>query len=436
MKDQLKMEQSIKRNQQIEGYKKVLTEFNCRGIQYCLLRNYEFLYDPSFPVEGLDIIISKSDMPKVDLILRELDFTKRKQQFSLAHKAYFKLVDLKMVSFDIQVGGVYWNDMKYLDESVLKHLVNKEFFFVLADNDAFVMYLVHSILGKRYFKPKYQQILSSLEIDENYVLEYLSTIFNPKIARRLLALVKQQKFAEIPIYPLVVYFILKKPSRIAVFLGLFGRWIIWKKPFTQAPLISVLGPDGAGKSTLVSALQEHLQLKGRTVKVVYTGRGRNHLLPITKIGRAYKRTEKKKVQAANSKRSSFSTRFLYTVSSPIFAFDQLLRYYIRIFPARIGKKIVITDRYGSDIMLMKNVPFGFKKFLLWFVPQPTLTLFLYNTPEVLKERRPAENIDDLRRQLEIFNRFAYSMKLETNSKDRNNAPALGYVETYLLRNWY
>ncbi|MBI2125167.1 ATP/GTP-binding protein [Candidatus Woesearchaeota archaeon] len=425
---------------QVDWYKKVLTEFNARGIQYCLLRNYEFLYDDSFPIEGLDMVVSKPDLVRVGEVLHNFGFMKRKQQFSLMHKAYFKLVDLKQVSFDLQVGGVYWNDMRYLEESILKNRIAKDFFFVLSENDAAVMYVAHSILGKRYFKSKYQRIISSMKYDRNEVLAALSSIFNRRKAATILDLVEQQKFERIPTYSLAAYFVMKKLGHITTFLALCGRWLGWKKFFTPAPLISVLGPDGAGKSTLVSSLQEHLEVKGRRVKVVYTGRGRNHLLPITKIGRAYKKTEKRKMalspSPAAAAKSLFLKKLLYTASAPVFFFDQLLRYYARIFPARMQKKIVITDRYGSDIMLMKNVPFGFKRFLLWFLPKPPLTIFLYNTPEVLKERRPQENIDDLKKQLEIFNRFTYSLKLQTSGKEKRNLQALEFVESYLLRNWW
>src|SRR3989338_1714045 len=248
-------------NIQVDWYKKVLTEFNARGIQYCLLRNYEFLYDDSFPIEGLDMVVSKPDLVRVGEVLHNFGFMKRKQQFSLMHKAYFKLVDLKQVSFDLQVGGVYWNDMRYLEESILKNRIAKDFFFVLSENDAAAMYVAHSILGKRYFKSKYQRIISSMKYDRNEVLAALSSIFNRRKAATILDLVEQQKFERIPTYSLAAYFVMKKLGHIITFLALCGRWLRWKRFFTPAPLISVLGPDGAGKSTLVSSLREHLEAK-------------------------------------------------------------------------------------------------------------------------------------------------------------------------------
>ena len=101
----------------------------------------------------------------------------------------------------MQIGGVYWNDMKYLsDKQLITNRKKYSFFYIPSDQDTFVMLLVHSILGKRYFKPKYQKILSSLEINKEFAFKELKRIFNKKIAKRLLILVKNKKFNKIKLY--------------------------------------------------------------------------------------------------------------------------------------------------------------------------------------------------------------------------------------------
>ena len=142
------------RNERLECIKIVLKEFDEQNINYCILRNYEFLLGNPMPIESLDTVVSKKDFRRADKILKDFDFIKRKQQFSLKHKAYFRLIDLQKVSFDIQIGGIHWNDMVYLDESILENRKKIKYFYALSDKDTFVMLLVHSILGKRYFKPK------------------------------------------------------------------------------------------------------------------------------------------------------------------------------------------------------------------------------------------------------------------------------------------
>src|SRR3989344_6935974 len=146
----------------IGQFKALFSDFDKHGIGYCVLRNFEFLFDDNYAWEGLDTAIPKDDFAKARGILTQQGFTERKPQFSLKHKAFFKLVNGAKISLDIQVGGVYWNDMRYIDESIIANRIKKDFFYVPNDNDTFLMLLVHSILGKRRFKPKYQEILSTL----------------------------------------------------------------------------------------------------------------------------------------------------------------------------------------------------------------------------------------------------------------------------------
>ncbi|MBS3116597.1 hypothetical protein J4421_03280 [Candidatus Woesearchaeota archaeon] len=428
------------RDEKINEYKKVLEELNKENINYALLRNYEFLIDQTYPVEGLDIIVAEKDFSLFHSLLLTLGFTKRQPQFSLKHKAYFKIINTKFVSFDAQMGGIYWNDMKYLGEEVLTHRQKKEFFFVLSDDDTFIMLLVHSIIGKRYFKEKYQRLLSSLAVNKEYVLGHLSKIFTPEIAKRLFSDAQNENFSRTSIYPLVILFIFRRFFHLATFSKLFLRWLIWKKLLTPAPLISILGPDGAGKSTLVKALHDHLKETGRKTAIVYTGRGRGHLLPITKIGNLYKRTEKKhdagKIKDSLSKKTPFQRKVLYIASAPIFTFDLLLRYFFKIFPKRLFHTIVITDRYSFDIMLMENVPLGFRKFLLSLFPKPTITILLYNDVDELLKRRPLENRANLGRQLEIYHQFHYSLKLKTDTKENVHKTVIEDVYGRLLKGWW
>ena len=421
----------------LAAIKEVFAEFDKQDVKYCLLRNYEGLLGGEESIEGLDTVVGQGDFSKVDGILNQLGFTMRDQQFSRKHKAYFKLVNLKKVSFDIQVGGVYWNDMQYLGEKILQNRVRNSFFFVPSDNDTFVMLLVHSILGKRYFKQKYQNILCSLDIDEESVGNDLARIFSRRIASTLIKSVKDRTFSKIKSYSLVAYFILKQPQRVFRQSVVFMRWLSWKKFLAAYPLISIIGPDGAGKSTMVEGLESFLTRNNRRVAVIYTGRGKKQLLPLKKVGMAYKRREIQRDKKTKPK--ILRRRLLYTAMAPTFTLDLLLRYLFRIMPTRRKRTTVITDRYCSDIMLMKHVPVSMKRFLLRIFPRPTMTFYLYNSPEVLHERRPEESITELQRQLKLFNelkKYLRPVQISTDNEKENNNYVQEMVLTKLLQEWY
>lgn len=422
--------------EQLESLREILQDFEKYNIQYCLLRNYEFLLDSSLPLESLDTVLDKNSLPKAHELFLKHGFMLRKPQFSLTHKAYFKIVNLQKISFDIQIGGVHWNDMQYIDEFIIRNRVKKEFFYVPSDNDTFVMLLVHSILGKRYFKPKYQGILATIPIDERYVTERMTKLFNQQKAIQLVKSARQRQLEPVSPFPFIIHFLFKKPSRILTLSALTLRWIKWKKPFLPAPLISIVGPDGAGKTTMVKNLHDSLLQTKRKSVIIYTGRGRNQVLPFGAIGRKYKAIEKKKDAQYLTKVPSHSRKLLYTLSSFVFAFDLLLRYYFTILPQRLRKRIVITDRYCSDIILMKHVPFPLKKLLYQLFPEPTISILLYNYPEVLHQRRPEEPITELQRQMELFNKLHYSLRVETTNPEEDEKKVLEFVVKKLLVNWY
>lgn len=421
----------------LEVIKQIFEEFEKQDAKYCVLRNYEGLQGEEESIEGLDTVVAHQDFAKVDGILNRFGFTKRKQQFSMRHKAYFKLVNLKKVSFDIQVGGVYWNDMQYLNEKILHDRVRKSFFYVPSDNDTFVMLLVHSILGKRHFKAKYREILSSLQVDEMYVKKDLARIFSKNIAGNLIKKVDSGSFSDIKPYSLAAYFILKRPQRIFRQLLVLRRWLSWKNFFAVYPLISIIGPDGAGKSTMVQSLSDYLSANNRRVSVIYTGRGKGQMLPIRKVGMVYKRKEISKDKKVKPK--VLRRRLLYTLMAPTFTLDLLLRYLFRIMPTRRKRTTVITDRYCSDIMLMKHVPVLIKKVLLRLFPRPTMTFYLHNSPEVLHERRPEETIEELQRQLELFDelkKYLQPIVIQSDNQEENAARVQETVLTKLLKEWY
>src|SRR3989344_36148 len=195
----------------LDEFKEIFSAFEQQGINYCVLRNFEFLFDTNVPWEGLDTVISKDAYEKARAILLQHGFIQRKPQFSLQHKAFFKLVNGIKVSFDVQVGGVYWNDMKYIDEAIITNRVKKDFFYIPSDTDTFLMLLVHSILGKRRFKPKYQEILSTLlekdKVDKQKIVQGLSGIFTKKKAQELFESVKSKQLDKIPIYGLLFTFV-------------------------------------------------------------------------------------------------------------------------------------------------------------------------------------------------------------------------------------
>jgi thymidylate kinase len=199
---------------------------------------------------------------------------------------------------------------------------------------------------------------------------------------------------------------------LKIWFGVYLRGAVWKLPylFKSSPLISFIGMDGAGKTTHTNRLKEILDNNKISYSVVYTGRGRNNILPIQFFGKPYKKIEEKAKKKNKKIKKSFNKKLIYTLAAPIFALDLWLRYFIRIWPKRKTKKIVITDRYLTDILLMANVPMFFKKFLYFFLPKPTKTIYLWNKAEILHKRKPDHSLEDLKRQEMLFSELNKKIK--------------------------
>jgi thymidylate kinase len=130
---------------------------------------------------------------------------------------------------------------------------------------------------------------------------------------------------------------------------------------------------------------------------------------------------------------------LYTCAAPVFALDLWMRYWFQVFPARVKGKIVITDRYCTDLMLMQYVPVWFKKIMIFFFPRPTLTFYLYNTPEVLYARREEESVEELERQLGLFlvlEHMIKPIKIKTTDQKKNQEEVFALVMSFIYKEWY
>jgi len=201
--------------------------------------------------------------------------------------------------------------------------------------------------------------------------------------------------------------------------------------FGWGPLISIIGPEGAGKSTTVENLHKYLRQKGIKVSFLFFGRGNKNIIPINKLNKMFKKEKREKyttiktnvndekIEEIRKEKISLKKRGVHTCASFILTADMMLRYLVHIIPKRIQNQIVITDRYVSDLYNMENVPKGIRSFLVRLFPIPTITFYIYNTIEVMHERKK-RNISDLEWQVQNFavlNKRFGSFSIKTENKE-------------------
>lgn len=405
--------------------RQILFRLDKQGINYVLLRNFESIAKKSlYNEKDIDILIPSEDKKKVKEIMQKFYFKQLRICPAAGHQGFAGSIDGRIVSFHYHIGGVSGAHIPYLDDlSLLSRKVKTNGVFIPSSEDQLLILLLHALLDCASIKNKYNKKINQLlknKLDLDYIHTKISKISNPAFSNKIIKYLKNKNKKRLEK--------IRKPLRKTFCYGDFSRMIILVKAnliravwmsarlFQNSPLISFIGMDGSGKSTITNLLKEQLDNSLITNSLIYTGRGRNNLLPIQFFGKRYKKMENKIKTAKKIKKKKkrdkipLIKKIIFTLAAPVFAFDLFLRYWLVIWPKRKTKQIVITDRYSSDVLLMANVPMLFKKIMYVFFPKPSLTVYLYNDSRVLRRRKKDHPLEDLKRQQKIFRQINKKIK--------------------------
>lgn len=330
---------------------------------------------------------------------------------SAGHMGFVKYTNDRFLSFHYHIGGVAGSHRPYLDAKSVLLRKQKNKLAIVSNEDKLLLLLLHSVLDGSRIKPKYMRELSGLMRNINWgdVMAALDSTLNPPLAKKLKQYLQQNDYARIDkIIPRIQnnfkYGGIWRMLLVMRFAAIKILWSIWRAT-RNAPLVSFIGMDGTGKTTMTRLLKARLDRSLITSELIYTGRGRNNILPIQFFGAKYREISDNAPASAKKKINTgraFKQTIIYSLAAPIFAFDLFLRYWLVIWPKRKTKQIVLTDRYSTDILLMNHVPMPLRKLLYCFLPKPTLTVYLHNRPEILCGRKPDHPLQDLYRQKRIF----------------------------------
>ena len=166
-------------------------------------------------------------------------------------------------------------------------------------------------------------------------------------------------------------------------------------------LISLIGVDGAGKTTTALKLKDYIESNKRTCKVIYMGRGKNRALPGARaVARKAGINLPQPEQLPQLK--GVKKRILCFLRDITYVLDAYTRYLFYIVPSLIKGEVVITDRYAYDILLNEGY-YGLTKFLLLrLYPKPDYLFYLYHDPEVLILRKDEKTFKELNRHIRIL----------------------------------
>jgi thymidylate kinase len=177
-----------------------------------------------------------------------------------------------------------------------------------------------------------------------------------------------------------------------------------------ATFLAVLGPDGSGKTTFITALRERLAtLQIKDLEGVEVTHFRPHLLPnINQLltGKPEVISESNNPHSAPpaGKVSSFLRIGYYSL-------DYILGYWLKIRRSSIRGRTMIFDRYFYDFTVdpqrsRLSLPLWVVKIFLFFIPKPDLIIVLDATSSVIYARKQELQPEEIDRQLTAYRKLA------------------------------
>ena len=164
-------------------------------------------------------------------------------------------------------------------------------------------------------------------------------------------------------------------------------------------ILSFMGVDGSGKSTLIELLRKQLKNKFRKIKYI-------HLRPYLIL------LDKSTVQS-NPHNSKETWPILLNLVRILYWLI-IYRFYFCLYANKSGQ-LIIFDRYAHDLMIDPirykfNLPKKVTKYILNFFPNPTHWIVLSAPIKVLEKRKKELPTRELKKQIRSYLNFAKQRK--------------------------
>ncbi len=356
-------------------------------VRWCLLRGEAALADPPGDV---DLLVAAADLPRLDTALEEAEFLRLHALGAGGHRGYVgrdaatgRLLELDVES-DVEFGPSGHFAVNWLRptlrtkaaEALLAGRVRIGSITVLGPDDAFWALLLHCVVDKRAIAPKHTARLAALAVAArpDGVLGRIVTGHCPpgRNAERVLADARAGRWSALVALGAQLPGRATLPGRAAALGRGLRRYASGLRQSRRGLSVAVMGPDGAGKSTLTRAVATSI---GPPARVVCMGLWQG--------------------EGDRARHSPFAA----ALGAVLAAVRRPVRSWCRVAIAlhhQARGRLVVFDRHPYEALLPPKPPHVgpkriFFALLARTVPAPILVFVLDLPAEVTACRRPEED---------------------------------------------
>jgi thymidylate kinase len=401
----------------------LFNKLNASGIDYCVLRNYEVL---PYDLQGsdLDILVSPQHVKRA---VSAVTATARKNNGCAIWREWNDYLRALFHCSGFSDEGTRWgvhidlfaaNNWRGLDyypaDGVLARAVVKNGIFVADGWDAsliaFLSRLLHTGGTHRdYLQRAAEAFDRSPERTREHLLKRFgkhTELFLNVLATRDTALL--EKVAKKLRRALLFNRVRNAPGKVLKNRLLCLRIHAGRVLRRPGIFVAVLGPDGAGKTTLIQSVQKDLK------ELIHIAAETRYLRPglLPWLYEFAGRSGEKEVARINPHAGSPSGAAGSLLRLAYYTADYLLGYWIRIYPVLVRRATVIFfDRYFYDYYVD---PARWKIGAPWWlvgifgtcIPRPDLVIMLHAEPEIVHRRKQELPVEELSRQSEQMRKIA------------------------------
>jgi thymidylate kinase len=374
---------------------------------YCILHGWQGL--PEYLPSDLDIVLAPKDLPKLEA--RLLNFPDTCLVNLLQHEStcyYFVLAfqeegQLRFLQVDAAAdyrrNGLVW----FGAEELLDGRRRWKDFWVASPEVEFKYLLVKKILKGTVPERSAARLKELVEELGEQSRELATGLLGNHVGEKVVRWIQRGDWDTFQKHIRELQKVLKRQKLRQEPFNLFRYWLPeikrigrrWRHP--TGLFVVVLGPDGAGKSTLIDHLEADLSGAFRRT-------ARFHLMP----GLFRKKGDGSPVTNPHGEPPrSFLASLLKLV---YYFFDYTLGYWLKVRPALVKSTLVLFDRYYDDLLIdplryRYGGPMWLARWLSRLIPRPDLWLILDVPEDELLRRKQEVPFEELHRQREAYRRL-------------------------------